>query len=101
MACPQNVSEYDFRDNWLFLNTSSEMTFVTSDFSQRVGDEDFRDALRCMLIYLLNPVRYIVKRVLFSAVIDEHNAHRTLIVTLRDCAESFLTGCVPNLKDRV
>ena len=47
---------------------------------------------------LLEPVRDIVKRALFCAVIHQNDAHGSLVVCLCDRAESLLSRCVPNLK---
>lgn len=51
-----------------------------------------------MLINLFEPVLNVSKSLLFCAVIHEYNSHSSFVVGLSDCAESFLTSCVPNLK---
>lgn len=51
-----------------------------------------------MLIDLLEPVLYVVKGLLVSAVIHQDDSHRALIVGLRDCAEALLAGRVPHLQ---
>jgi hypothetical protein len=51
-----------------------------------------------MLIYLLEPVRDVIKSCLIGAIVHKDNTHGTLVVSLSNCTESFLTGCVPDLQ---
>jgi len=51
-----------------------------------------------MSFNLLQPVRDIVIRALFSAVVRENNAHGSLVVGLSDGSESLLTSSIPDLE---
>ncbi len=51
-----------------------------------------------MLINLLEPVLDIVKSDFLSAVVDEDDAHGSLVIGLCDRAEPLLTCRVPNLQ---
>ena len=63
-----------------------------------VGDEDFGDTRAGVRLYLLEPVRDIVKCGLLGAVVDEDDAHGALVVRLRDRAEALLSRRVPHLQ---
>jgi hypothetical protein len=51
-----------------------------------------------VLINLLEPVGNVVESSLISAIVDQDNAHGSLVVSLGDCAESLLASCVPHLQ---
>ena len=51
-----------------------------------------------MLINLLGPVGYVVESSLISAIVNQDNAHGSLVVSLGDCAEPLLSSCVPYLQ---
>lgn len=51
-----------------------------------------------MLINLLEPVGYVVESSLISAIVNQDNAHGSLVVSLGDCAEPLLSSCVPYLQ---
>ena len=63
-----------------------------------VSDEDFGDARAGVRLNLLEPVRDIVKCGLLGAVVDEDDAHGTLVIRLRDRAEALLSRRVPHLQ---
>jgi hypothetical protein len=49
-------------------------------------------------IYLLKPVCDVVECGLLGYVIHEYDSHRTFVVSLGDCAKSFLSSRIPHLK---
>lgn len=51
-----------------------------------------------MLINLLEPVGNVVESSLISAIVNQDNAHGSLVVSLGDCAEPLLSSCVPYLQ---
>ena len=51
-----------------------------------------------MLINLLEPVGNVVESSLISAIVNQDNAHGSLVVGLGDSAESLLASCVPYLQ---
>ena len=51
-----------------------------------------------MLINLLKPVGNVVESSLISAIVNQDNAHGSLVVSLGDCAEPLLSSCVPYLQ---
>lgn len=51
-----------------------------------------------MLINLLEPVGNVVESSLISAIVDQDDAHGSLVVGLGDSAEPFLASCVPHLQ---
>lgn len=51
-----------------------------------------------MRVDLLEPVLNVAEGALLGAVVDENDAHGALVVRLRDRAEAFLAGRVPNLQ---
>ena len=51
-----------------------------------------------MLINLLEPILDVIEGLLISAVIHQDDTHSSFVVGLSYCSESFLAGCVPNLK---
>ena len=51
-----------------------------------------------MRLNLLQPVLDIVKCRLLGAIVDENDAHRTLVISLRNRAEAFLPRRVPYLQ---
>lgn len=63
-----------------------------------VRNQHLGDVGVCMLINLLEPGRNVVKCLLVSAVVDQDDSHSSLVVCLRNCAESLLAGGVPYLK---
>ena len=63
-----------------------------------VCDEHFGHSHTGVHINLLQPIGDVVKSAFFGAVVHQDDAHGALVVCLRDCAEPFLTCCVPNLK---
>lgn len=62
-----------------------------------VAHEYLSHILVGVLIYLLKPVRDVVEGLLICRVIDQYNAHCTLVVGLCDRAEALLPCCVPHL----
>ena len=67
-------------------------------FISFVSDEDLGDILGSMLLDLLHPVGNVGKRFFLSAVIDEDDAHGSLVIGLSDRSESFLASRVPHLE---
>ena len=63
-----------------------------------VGNEDLGDGGAGVLVYLLQPILNVVEGLLFSAVINQDDSHGSLVVSLGDCSESFLSSSVPNLQ---
>ena len=63
-----------------------------------VGYQDLLDIRYCMLLNLFKPILDIGKGVLLCHVIYQQNAHSSLVIRLRDCAESFLASSVPYLQ---
>jgi hypothetical protein len=51
-----------------------------------------------MLIDLLEPVLNVIEGLLICAVIDQNNTHSSLVVSLGDGPESFLSCSVPYLQ---
>lgn len=51
-----------------------------------------------MLINLLEPVGYVVESSLISAIVNQDDAHGSLVVSLGDSAEPLLSSCVPYLQ---
>jgi hypothetical protein len=51
-----------------------------------------------VLINLLEPVGNVVESSLISAIVNQDNAHGSLVVSLGDCAEPLLSSCVPYLQ---
>ena len=51
-----------------------------------------------MSLYLLEPILDVVEGDLLAAIVHEQDTHGTLVVRLRDRAESLLAGCVPHLQ---
>ena len=51
-----------------------------------------------MLIDLLEPVLNVIEGLLICAVIDQNNTHSSLVVSLGDRPESFLSCSVPYLQ---
>jgi hypothetical protein len=51
-----------------------------------------------VLINLLKPVGNVVESSLISAIVNQDNAHGSLVVSLGDCAEPLLSSCVPYLQ---
>ena len=51
-----------------------------------------------MSLDLFEPVLDIVKSAFLGAVVDEDDAHGSLIVGLCDGSESLLSSCVPDLE---
>lgn len=51
-----------------------------------------------MTVYLLEPVGDIIKSSFLSYVIHEYDSHGSLVVSLSNCAKSFLASGVPHLK---
>ena len=51
-----------------------------------------------MLINLLKPVGYVVESSLISAIVNQDDAHGSLVVSLGDSAEPLLSSCVPYLQ---
>jgi hypothetical protein len=51
-----------------------------------------------MLVNLFEPVLYVVKGLLVSAVINENNSHGSLVISLSNSSESLLASSVPNLQ---
>ena len=47
---------------------------------------------------LFEPVCDVVETELIGAIVDKEDAHRTFVVGLCDCAESFLASRVPHLQ---
>lgn len=66
-----------------------------------VGDEDLLHVRLGVRLYLFEPVLNVIESHFFCAVVDEEDAHRTLIIRLCDRSESFLTGSIPHLKFHV
>lgn len=51
-----------------------------------------------MSLNLLEPILYVVEGALLGAVVDEHDAHGSLVIRLSDRAEPLLACCVPDLQ---
>ena len=62
-----------------------------------VGDKNFSDISIGMLIYLLEPVWYVIESRLIGAVVDKNDPHGTFVISLSDRAKPFLSSCVPDL----
>ena len=63
-----------------------------------VCDEHLGDSLTGVRLNLLQPVADVVKRGLLRAVVHQNDAHRALVIRLRDRAEALLPGRVPHLQ---
>ena len=51
-----------------------------------------------MLLNLLQPLGDVVEGLLLGAIVHEDDSHGALVVSLGNCAESFLPSGVPNLE---
>jgi hypothetical protein len=51
-----------------------------------------------VLINLLEPVLYVVERLLVCAIVNQDDPHRALVVSLSDRSKSLLPGRVPYLQ---
>ena len=51
-----------------------------------------------MLVDLRKPVPHITIALFFRAVVAEHDAIRSFVISLSDGSEAFLAGSVPNLE---
>ena len=51
-----------------------------------------------MSIDLLEPVLNVIESCLLATIINKKDAHCSLVVSLSDCTEPLLAGCVPNLE---
>ena len=63
-----------------------------------VGDEHLGHARARVRLDLLEPVLNVVKSLLLRAVVDQHDAHGSFVVRLRDRAEPLLARRVPHLQ---
>ena len=51
-----------------------------------------------MQLYLTDPILDILEAFLLCAIVSQNDAHGPFVVGLRDGAEPFLAGCVPDLQ---
>ncbi len=63
-----------------------------------ICNQNFGYIAICMLINLLQPVRYVIEGLLICCIINKYYAHCSLVVGLGDGAETLLTSCVPYLE---
>jgi len=63
-----------------------------------VGNQHLGHSTVCMCLDLFQPVLNIAESALFSAIIDQNNSHRTLVICLGDSTETLLASCVPYLQ---
>lgn len=78
------------------------LAFLFADCAIRqislVGTEHFDYIGTGVSFDLLQPVLNIVVGTLFCAVVSKNDSHSSLVVSLSDRAESFLTGSIPDLE---
>ena len=67
-------------------------------FVALVGHQHLRNILAGVLVYLLEPVLDVSEGLLVGAVVDQDDAHGSLVVGLRDGAEPLLASSVPHLQ---
>jgi hypothetical protein len=63
-----------------------------------IGNQNPGYVFTCVAVYLLEPVGDVIKSSFLSYVIHEYDSHGSLVVSLSDCAKSFLASGVPHLK---
>jgi len=63
-----------------------------------VGHEHLGHVIPRVLVDLLEPVGDVIECLLLRAVVNQNDAHRAFVVGLRNRAEAFLAGRVPNLQ---
>lgn len=51
-----------------------------------------------MIMNLINPTFYVFKRLSICNIKCQYNTMRTLVVSMSDGAETFLSSSIPNLK---
>lgn len=63
-----------------------------------VSHQHLHDAVIGVLLYLFDPVLYVLERLSLIYCIGEYYSHRSSIVGLSYSLESLLPGCVPDLQ---
>ena len=63
-----------------------------------VTDEEFIDIFASISVDFMEPLFYVVEGFVVSHVVDDDDSMCSAVVGGCDCAESFLTSCVPDLE---
>lgn len=81
---------------------SQSLDLYTIHFPLRVqirlgAHQQFAHTLWCIVIYLFNPARHVLKWNLIHDGESYQNASRTFVEGVGNISESFLPGSIPNL----